>query len=396
MRRSTTLILLVTLLAAAALTAAPAPDRPRATSPRLRGEGPTPRARRRPDPPKLTQRIKDIVDVRGVRGNPLVGYGVVTGLNGTGDDSPASRRAVASALRRLGIVLDAKDVSSKNIASVMVTAELGPFAHRGTELNVTVSSIGDAKSLHGGTLLMTPLIAADGETYAVAQGEVIVGGFAASGEASSITKNHPTVGRIPGGATVEREEIADFVEGGRVTLLLRHADFATAGRIADAINDAWPRSAVAVDASQIAVDVPRDLSPAELVAFVGRIGALKVEVDQPAVVVINERTGTIVVGGNVSVSLVGISHGNLAIITKEQDFVSQPLPFSDTGTTEKMQRTEIDAVEDGGAMHVMGPQVSVAELARALNAMGLTPRDLVSIFMALQDQGALQGRVEAR
>jgi flagellar P-ring protein precursor FlgI len=342
------------------------------------------------------ERIKDICGLQGVRGNPLWGYGLVVGLSGTGDDAAASRRALANMLRRSGLVLDPKDVSSKNIASVLVTAELGPFSRRGAAIDVTVSAIGDASSLQGGTLLMTPLMGADKQVYAVAQGAVSVGGVAASGQSASISKNHPTVGRIPGGATVEKEETADIVTDGHVTLQLRNPDFSTAEGIAEAVNDVFARSAHAVDAGSVRVRLPETLARAQLTGFIARIGALSVEVDTPALVVINERTGTIIVGENVSISTVAISHGNLSVITKEKDFVSQPLPFSDTGTTEKTHRTEIKAVEEGGAMHVVPRQVSVSELARALNAMGLTPRDIIVIFEALRDAGALQAELKIR
>ncbi len=344
--------------------------------------------------PTRAERIKDIVDIQGVRSNPLLGYGLVVGLNGTGDDSTASQRALANILRRSGLVLEPKDVSSKNIASVIVTAELLPFARKGSRMDVTVSSIGDTTSLQGGTLLMTPLMGADKQVYAVAQGPILVSGFAAEGQTSSVSKNHPTVGLIPAGATVEKEEIADFVENGCVTLNLRNPDFTTSEKIAKAINSIFGNSSNAVDAGTIKVEVPKTLTRGELTGFIDKICALKVKVDMPALVVINERSGTIIVGENVGISTVAISHGNLTIITQEKDFVSQPLPFSKTGTTGKMHRTEITAREEGGALHVVPRQVSVSELARALNAMGLTPRDLISIFEALRQAGALQAQLK--
>ena len=340
------------------------------------------------------ERIKDIVTIQGVRSNPLWGYGLVVGLSGTGDDSPASRRALANILRRSGLVLEPRDVASQNIASVLVTAELPPFARKGSTIDVTVSAVGDATSLQGGTLLMAPLTGADGQVYAVAQGAILIGGFSATGQTASVSKNHTTVGRIPAGATVEKEEISRFIENGRATLHLRNPDFSTAGKIAKAINSIYPKSSYAMDAGTIQVEVPKKLTKADIAGFFEKIGALQVQVDLPALVVINERTGTIVVGKNVAISTVAISHANLSIITKEKDFVSQPLPFSSTGTTERTHRTEITAVEEQRAMHVVPKQVSVSELARALNAMGLTPRDLISIFDALRKAGALQAELK--
>lgn len=340
------------------------------------------------------ERIKDIVEIDGVRGNPIWGYGLVVGLNGSGDNSESSKRALANILRRTGLVMNPAEISSKNIASVMVTAELPPFSRTGAKIDVTVSSVGGATSLQGGMLLMAPLMGADGEVYAVGQGAVNVGGFSAGGEASSVSKNHPTVGRIPGGATVEKEEVAQYIKLGQINLQLRYADFTTAERVAKAINKAYDGSATAVDAGNVRVTLPKTLARGEISGFIGKIGALDVQVDMPAVVVINERTGTIVAGENVGISMVAISHGNLSIVTKEKDFVSQPSSFAKVGQTEKTHRTDITAVEEGGTLHVVPKQVTVAELARALNAMGLTPRDLMSIFEALRQAGALQAELK--
>jgi flagellar P-ring protein FlgI len=345
--------------------------------------------------PVAAERIKDIVDVKGVRSNPLQGYGLVVGLNGTGDASVVSQRMLTNLLRRSGLVFNPSDVASKNIAFVSVTAELGPFARAGTPIDVTVSAVGNATSLQGGTLLITPLEGADGQVYAVAQGSPVLGGFAAAGAKSSITQNHATVGRIPNGATVEREELGSLLdEGGAVTLVLRNPDFATAESMREAINAAFPASAESVDAQAVRVRVPARLPRGELVAFIQRVGALDVKVDAPAIVVINERTGTIVVGENVGISTVAIAHGNLSIITQEKESVSQPSPFSRTGSTEKTQHTEITAVEEKGTLAVVPRKVSVADLARALNAMGLTPRDMISIFEALRQAGALQAQLK--
>ena len=344
-------------------------------------------------PPARAERIKDIVTINGVRSNPLWGTGLVVGLNGTGDDSALGKQMLSSVLRHGGTTLAATDITSKNIAVVLVTGDLAAFARRGGSMDVTLSAVDKSSSLRGGTLIMTPLMGADGQTYAVAQGSVSVGGFGASGESASVTKNHPTVARIAKGATVEREEIAEFVENGRVTLQLQNPDFATAERIAKAINVSFAGSSHAVDAGTVQVEIPKTLTKAKLVGFVQDICKLEVEVDTRAVVVVNERTGTVVIGQNVSISMVAIAHGSLSIITQEKDIVSQPQPFSETGTTEKVHRTNIEAKEEGGTLHVIPRMVSVAELARALNAMGLTPGDLIAIFDALSKAGALQAEL---
>jgi len=339
------------------------------------------------------ERVKDIVDVQGVRGNQLVGLGLVVGLDGSGDNAALSRQMLNNHLRRSGVVLQPNDLSSKNIAAVEVTAELPPFARLGSRIDVVVSAISGASSLQGGVLLLTELMGADGEVYAVAQGPLTLGGFAASGEKASVSKNHTTVGYISAGATVEREEVARFDENGEVVLLLRNPDFSTAQRIAQAVNGLHPSSSFAPDAGTVRVRIPSQVGRAELTAFVDRVGSLSVQVDSPAVVVINERTGTVIIGQNVGISTVAIAHGSLSIVTQEKDFVSQPQPFSNAGATEKTARTDITTVESGGQVHVIPRQVSVSELARALNAMGLTPRDIISIFEALRQAGALQAEL---
>lgn len=344
-------------------------------------------------PPGRAERVKDIVDIKGVRGNPLQGYGLIVGLNGTGDDSPISRRALANLLRRSELVLQPGDVKSKNIASVLVTADLPPFAEEGATIDVTVSAIGSASSLQGGTLIMTPLMGADGDVYAVAHGSIAVGGFSATGEKSAVQKNHTTVGRIPNGANVERTELAKFVENGQITLQLKNPDFATAGKIAKAINGLHAKHAFAANAGSVRIQVPAKLTRGEMAGFISKIGALEVEVDQPAVVVISERTGTIVIGQNVGISPVAISIGSLSIVVEEKDYVSQPLPFSRAGTTARTERTTIEAREEKAPVTVLPRKVPVPELAKALNAMGLTPREIISIFQALKKAGALQAKL---
>ena len=344
------------------------------------------------------ERIKDIVDIQGVRGNPLGGVGLVIGLAGTGDTTPLSQQMLTNILRRSGLVLSPKDFTGGNIAAVMVTSELGPFARVGSRIDVDVSAIGDAKSLQGGMLLPTPLEGLDGQVYAVAQGGVSIGGWAATGNKASISKNHQTVGRIPGGAIVEEEEIATFVEyiaGSRlITLNLRNSDFSTAERISKAINDTFPGSTVVVDAGTIQVKVPGEISQAGIAGFIDEITRLEVQVDVPAVVVINERTGTIVVGENVGISAVAISQGSLVIKIKETEIVSQPTaPFSDAGTTEKVPETAIGVEETEGYLIPVSRTVTVSELAKSLNAIGATPRDLIAIFNTLKQAGALQAKL---
>jgi len=345
------------------------------------------------------ERIKDIVEIQGVRGNPLAGVGLVVGLAGTGDSSLPSRQMMTNVLRRSGLVHVPGDIAAGNIAIVMVTAELGPFVRKDSKIDVTVSALQDTTTLQGGMLLATPLKGLDEQVYAIASGSVSLGGFAASGKAASVTKNHQTVGRIPGGAIVEKEEIASFVEnlGGQrfVTLSLRNVDFTTAERVGGAINRLYPDSAVAADAGTIMVRVPTQVSRAQLTSFIDQITKVDVKVDMPAVVVINERTGTIVVGENVGISSVAISQGSLVVQVKETEFVSQPMaPFSDAGTTERVPDTTIGVQERPGYLIPVPNLVTVSDLARALNAIGATPRDLIAIFNALKKAGALQAKLE--
>jgi flagellar P-ring protein precursor FlgI len=345
------------------------------------------------------ERIKDIADIQGVRGNPLSGVGLVIGLAGTGDSSPSSRQMLTNILRASGIVLSPKDLTGGNIAIVMVTAELGPFSHEGSQIDVDVSAVGDAKSLQGGMLLPTPLKGLDDQVYAIAQGGISLGGWAAGGSEATISKNHQTVGRIPGGATVEMAEIASFVERVAderyISFNLRNSDFTTARRISKMINEAHPDSAFVEDAGTIKVKIPDKVSETGIAAFLDDVSQLEVVVDMPAIVVINERTGTIVVGENVGISAVAISQGSLVVKIKETEIVSQPVaPFSDAGTTEKVPDTIIGVEEKEGFLIPVNKSVTVADLAKTLNAIGATPRDLIAIFNALKKAGALQARLE--
>lgn len=345
------------------------------------------------------ERIKDIVDIHGIRGNPLTGIGLIIGLAGTGDSTLPSRQMLTNIFREAGLVFSPDDLGGGSIAVVMVTTELGPFAREGSLLDVDVSSIGDAGSLQGGVLLPTLLKGLDEQVYAVAQGGIFIGGWAASGKQASVTKNHQTVGRIPNGAVVEKEEIADFVEyiGNQryITLNLRNIDFSTAQRISNAINMLCPESTEVVDAGTIKVRVPEKVGEKDVVGFIDGITQLEVKVDSPAIVVINERTGTIVVGENVGISEVAISQGSLVVKIKETEIVSQPgAPFSDAGSTERVPETIMGVEEEPGYLVPVPRVVTVSELAKTLNAIGATPRDLIAIFNALKKAGALQAKLE--
>jgi flagellar P-ring protein precursor FlgI len=344
------------------------------------------------------ERIKDIVDIQGVRGNPLTGIGLVTGLAGTGDTTLLSRQMLTNILRDSGLVLTPSDLTGGNIAVVMVSAELGPFDREGMRIDIDVSAIGDAKSLQGGMLMPTPLKGLDGEVYAVAQGGVSLGGWSAGGSQASLSKNHQTVGRIPDGAIVEQSELASFVEqaGGQrfVTLTLRNNDFTTAQRISQAINERYPDSSLVLDAGTVRVAVPPDVTQKGITAFIDQITQKDVIVDMPAMVVINERTGTIVVGENVGISAVAISQGSLVVRVQETAQVSQPsASFSNAGSTAVIPETELGVEEQNAYLIPVERSVTVSELAKTLNAIGASPRDLIAIFNALKRAGALQARL---
>jgi flagellar P-ring protein FlgI len=348
--------------------------------------------------PVLCERIKDIVDVQGIRGNPINGIGLVTGLAGTGDTTQLSRQMLTNILRESGLVLTPTELTGGNIAVVMVSTELGPFDREGTRIDVDVSVIGDAKSLQGGMLLPTPLKGLDGQVYAIAQGGISLGGWAASGAQAGLSKNHQTVGRIPDGAIVEQSEPANFIEleGGQrfVTLHLRNNDFSTAQRISQAINQSHPSSTVVLDAGTVRVAVPATVNEVGVVEFLDQITLKEVIVDTPATVVINERTGTIVVGENVGVSAVAIAQGSLVVKVQETARVSQPVaPLSDAGNTVVIPETALAAEEQNAYLIPVARSVTVSELAKTLNAIGASPRDLIAIFNALKKAGALQAKL---
>jgi flagellar P-ring protein precursor FlgI len=342
-------------------------------------------------------RVKDLTAVQGVRSNALIGYGIVVGLQGTGDSAASlfANRSLAGLLSKLGIVVDPNGVKVTNVAAVMVTAELPPFARIGETLDVTVSSIGDSKNLQGGTLLATPLHGVDGEVYALTQGPVSIGGFAAATrQGDSVQNNHPTVGRIPGGAIVERELPFVFDRSrDSVRLILHEKDFTTAARISVALNKEFGTDAArASDAGTVDVTIP-DAYRENPVPFMARLEDVVVEPDRAATVVLNERTGTVVIGSEVRIAAVAISHGNLSIRISTRTRVSQPQPFSETGTTVAFDEDEL-VVQEEGANLVLVQGVTIGELVRALNAIGASPRDLIAILQAMRAAKVLQAELK--
>ncbi len=340
-------------------------------------------------------RIKDIADIKGVRQNQLVGYGLVVGLDGTGDDDKTefTRQSLVSMLKGMGIFVNPKDVKVDNTAAVMVTATLPPFSRSGSRIDVVVSSIGNADSLQGGTLLLTPLKAPNGEIYAVAQGQISIGGFAVKGAAGSVQKNHPTVGKIPAGAIIEKELSVNLFTKNHIDINLKEPDFTTSLRIANVIEENFGKGiAESPDAGTVTVKVT-DTHRTNIVAFLSLIENLEITPDTVAKVVLNERTGTIVMGEKVRISTVAISHGGLSIIVKEQPEVVQPLPFT-TGETTVVPRTEIEVVEEEADLIVIPEGANIGEVVRGLNSIGATPRDLIAILQAIKAAGALKAELE--
>lgn len=353
--------------------------------------------------PSLGQgiRVKDISTVAGARDNQLYGMGLVVGLNRTGARSLATQQIAIDMLRKLGVTskiarqtLEDNVFTSSSISSVMVTANLPPFARKGTRLDVTVSVLDDANSLQGGTLLFTPLEGADGEVYAVAQGSVSIGGMQGFFPAPGQTQNHPTSGRIPSGAIVERQELGKILDNGFVRLLLHQPDYATARKIADAINKGFGCDAVTIDPSTIQVQVPWNLR-SNPIRFISEVGLLEITPDSPARVVINERTGTVVVGNQVRISTVAIAHGNLVIEPATPAPAPAPAPGAAPAFPLLGQAAPLvpGQLPEGDKLNPVGKTVTVAELSRALNALGVTPKDLIAIFQALRESGALHAEL---
>jgi flagellar P-ring protein precursor FlgI len=342
-------------------------------------------------------RIKDIVEFEGVRENQLVGYGIVVGLNGTGDalrNAPFTKQSLEAMLERLGVNVRDANLNTKNVAAVMVTARLPPFAAPGAQIDASVSAMGDAKSLLGGTLLVTPLLGADGQAYAVAQGTVQTGSVSAGGASgSSITKGVPTAGRIAGGASVEREIGFRLAAMGQMRMTLRNPDFTTARRIADAVNAAYPGTAYAENPTIVTLRAP---AGENMVAFMAKVENLPVEPDAPAKVVIDEVAGVIVMGDAVRVSTVAIQQGNLTITVREQPAVSQPAPFAPRGAeTVVIPQSDLAVDEEKGKQFLtVRSGASLSTLVAGLNALGVTPRDMISILQTIKAAGALQAEIE--
>lgn len=344
-------------------------------------------------------RVKDIATVAGVRDNQLVGYGLVGGLAGGGDKNPPETlQTLGNLLQRFGLTIPATTLSAKNIAIVMVTADIPAFKRAGTRLDVTVASIGDANTLQGGILLQTPLLGADGKVYAVAQGALTLGGISAGsgGEGgATVQKNHPTVGQIADGALVEREIPAEIISDHHLELILREPDFTTAARLADSVNERFTNTAEAVDSTTVRVRVP-DNYAAVPVSFISELELLDVDTDIPARIVINERTGTIVATSHIRISACAVSHGNLTISIASTQNVSQPGAFSRTGTTQVTKQTSTQVHEDKGTMFTLPDLPTVEQVAAALNSLGVSPRDMMSMFQAMKEAGALQAELIIR
>ncbi|WP_420828929.1 flagellar basal body P-ring protein FlgI [Desulfobulbus rhabdoformis] len=348
--------------------------------------------------PVWATRIKDLADIEGVRSNQLMGYGLVIGLNGTGDDikkSVFTKQAMVNMIKRMGMAMTDdvfSQMKTKNVAAVMATAQLPPFARPGSAIDVQISSIGDASSLTGGTLLMTPLKGPDGKTYAVAQGPLAVGGISFGGKAAKVQKNFPTSGRITNGALVERAVNFALPPSGNLLYQLRETDFTTAARMVEAINAHFgDGTARPLDSRSIQVQRPQNFDGNQ-VTFIADLESIEVEPDLPAKIVVNERTGTIVMGQDVRISTVAVSHGNLNLVVTEGTEVSQPNPLAQ-GATVATPTTNAAAIEDKGNLVVMNQGANLGDIARALNAIGATPRDLIAIFQAIKAAGALHGEL---
>lgn len=349
--------------------------------------------------PVFAERVKDLASVAGVRNNQLAGYGIVVGLSGTGDQTtqtPFTVQSIINMLTQFGITIPpGTSLQLKNVAAVTVQAELPPFTKPGQMIDVTVASIGNAKSLRGGSLLMAPMRGADGNVYAIAQGNLVVGGFGASGDdGSSVTVNIPSAGRIPNGATVERAVPSDFLTRDAVVLNLHTPDFTTSNRLAIQINDTMgDGTAQSVDAVSVAVRAPVDVR--QRTAFVSMLENLEIEPGEvTAKVIINSRTGTVVIGSNVRVTPAAVSHGSLVVTISEQPFASQPIaPFSNAGETVVLPDSEVGITQEEGSMFLFEAGTSLDEIVRAVNRVGAAPGDLVAILEALKQAGALRAEL---
>jgi flagellar P-ring protein precursor FlgI len=343
------------------------------------------------------ERIKDLASIAGVRENQLVGYGLVVGLDGSGDQTtqtPFTKQSIVNMLGNMGVTVpQGTNMQLKNVAAVMVTASLPAFARPGQAIDVTVSSIGNAKSLRGGTLVMTPLKGADGQVYAVAQGNLVVGGAGAQAGGAAQTINHLAAGRIPAGATVERGVASSVGQGDYVMLELNETDFGTARRVVDAINAVSPGAARALDGRSIQVLAPADVS--HRVAFLGQLESLRVTPEQQvAKVIVNSRTGSVVMNQRVTLQNVAVSHGNLTVTVNAETQVSQPNPLSQGVTVVAENQGQVDIRQDGGSIHNVRAGGNLADVVKALNSLGANPMDLVSILQAMKAAGALRAELE--
>jgi flagellar P-ring protein precursor FlgI len=339
--------------------------------------------------------LKDLTIIEGSRDNQLIGYGLVTGLAGTGDGKVTQTvQSIANALQRFGINVPADQIKSGNVAAVMVTADIAPSLRSGSRIDVTVASMGDAKSLQGGVLMQTPLLGADEVVYAVAQGALAVGGFIGGSDGAggaTVQKNHPTVGVMTNGAIVEREIPVQVIKDNSLNLVLRNPDFTSAARMAEAVNQVFPNSALAKDAATVNVLVPKEYKD-YTVNFIATLGGIELQPDTPARVVINERTGTIIATANVRISTVAVSHGSLTISIASNVGVSQPNALSN-GNTVATQSTTTDVNEQHGGFKIVEESPSIERVAAALNALGLSTRDMMAIFQSMKKAGALQAEL---
>ena len=345
--------------------------------------------------PANAARIKELGYINGVRANQLIGYGLVIGLNRTGDKVATifTTQSLANMLEKMGLRVDPTATKINNVAAVMVMAELPPFSKIGNKIDAIVSSIGDAKSLEGGVLIATQLKGADGEVYAIAQGSLVVGGFSASGNGASMQKNHPTVGRIANGVTIEKEINYEYVKAESILISLKSPDFTNARRIEERINTMFHDSSYAKDGGTINVTIPDTLKP-NPVKFISIIENLEIKPDIQAKIVVDEKTGTVVIGENVRISTVAISHGNISIQIKEDEKVSQPMPFSQGGQTVTSPDTKIRVEEEKGHFFVVDGGITIKELVNALNAIGVSTRDMIVILQTIKASGALYAELE--
>lgn len=340
-------------------------------------------------------RIKDLTTISGQRDNQLIGYGLVVGLSGDGDSQQASYtvQSVANMLQRFGVTVSPDDIRSNNVAAVIVTADISSFAEFGSRIDVTISSMGDADSLSGGILLQTPLMGADDEVYAVAQGPVLLGGFSVgSGDSANVQKNHPTVGRLPGGAIIERTVRTQIVENDAITFMLRNPDYASAVLMAEKINHYFPGVAQALSAQNLEVHIPEHFRNS-VTSYIASLEAIEVDTDQTARVVMNERTGTIVATSDVRISAVAVSHGNITVTVTKTPFVSQPNAFSG-GETVSESTASVEVVEQlKGGFSQLDAAPSLSELTTSLNSLGVSSRDMMNILQTLKRAGALHAEL---